>query len=371
MRILKYLFLLTLLALFATTVYVGTLKGDFQVERSIVIKSPQATIFNYINDFRNWETFVSWKKEDPRIILNYPKNTVGKGGSYSWSGNSSSGQMKTIEVIPNKKIFQEMVYDGTDASVTWEFKDTIGGTKVTWKTRGTMSFGFKVSSILSGGADHVFGSMYEKSLVNLGKTISFELNTFKIKVNGVVKKTGTFYLKQTITSKIVNVPNNLRILIPRMVHFFAKNKLISNGDPFVIYHTYDLKNGITKLSVCVPVKEEIHISSESDMSCGLQYPFQAVKTTLIGDYSHSKKAWDKTIEYIKKNNLSQNNDIPRIEIYTKNMVQIANPSQWITEIYVPIRTAPAANPLMKTTYQPEKKLVEDSSATTVDENKSP
>ena len=225
MRILKYLFLLFLLALFATTVYIATLKGDFEVERSIVIKSPRTTVFNYVNDFRNWETFGSWKKEDPSMTFNYPKNTVGKGGAYSWSGNVSEGEMKTTAVITNQFIRQKMNYSGTEGIVNWEFKDTIGGTKVSWRVKGIMSFGFKVSSIFSGGAEQVFGSTYEKSLANLGKTIDYEMSTYKIKVNGATKKSGTFYINQTITSKISNVSNNLRILIPRMIHFFAKNKL--------------------------------------------------------------------------------------------------------------------------------------------------
>lgn len=353
MRILKYLFLLFLLALFATTVYITTLKGDFEVERSIVIKSPRTTLFNYVNDFRNWETFGSWKKEDPSMIFNYPKNTVGKDGAYSWSGNDSEGEMKTTTVITNQLIRQKMNYNGTEGIVTWQFKDTIGGTKVSWSVKGIMSFGFKVSSIFRGGAVQVFGSTYEKSLVNLGKTIDYEMSTYKIKVNGATKKSGTFYINQTITSKISNVSNNLRILIPRMIHFFAKNKLVMTGKPFVIYHNYDLANGITRLSVCIPVKEEIHIQEGSDMGSGLLLPFSSVKTTLIGDYSHSKEALEKTIAYIRKNNLSQNTDVPRIEVYTKNMVQVANPSQWITEIYVPIRAVAAisstAKPSVSTT----------------------
>jgi effector-binding domain-containing protein len=339
MKILKYLFLLLLLALFATTVYIATLKGDFEVVRSIVIQSPKTTLFNYVNDFRNWETFGSWKKEDPTMTFYYPKSTVGVGGSYSWKGNNGDGDMKTIAVITNKSIHQKMNYDGTNATVLWEFKDTLGGTKITWRTKGIMSFMYKVSSVFNGGVSQVFGAMYEKSLANLGKTIDYEMNTYKIKVDGSVKKSGTFYLKQTITSKISNVPNNLRIMIPNMMRFFAKNKLVMYGKPFVIYHTYDIANGITKLSVCIPVKEEIHTSAESDITSGLLLPFSSVKTTLTGDYSHNKEALDKTIEYIKKNNFSQNIDVSRIEIYTKNMVQVANPSQWITEIYVPIKSA--------------------------------
>ena len=215
MRILKYLFLLLLLAIFATTVYIATLKGDFEVERSIIIMSPRTTIFNYVNDFRNWETFGSWKKEDPSMTFDYPKNTVGKGGSYSWSGNDNEGDMKTTAVVTNQFIRQKMNSSGTVAAVSWNFKDTVGGTKVTWKIKGIMSFSFKASSIFYGGASKVFGAMYEKSLANLGKTIDYEMRTYKIKVDGPVKKAGTFYLKQTITSKISNVPYNLRIQIGR------------------------------------------------------------------------------------------------------------------------------------------------------------
>ena len=39
-------------------------------------------------------------------------------------------------------------------------------------------------------------------------------------------------------------------MIPKLIHFL-KNKLAMYGKPFVIYHTYDTANGITKLSVCI------------------------------------------------------------------------------------------------------------------------
>ncbi len=62
MKILKYIFLLLLLAFIAVTIFVATQKGDFNVQRSVVIKSSRPTVFNFINDFRNWETFGSWAK---------------------------------------------------------------------------------------------------------------------------------------------------------------------------------------------------------------------------------------------------------------------------------------------------------------------
>lgn len=350
MKILKYLFLLLLLALFATTIFIATQKGNFDVTRSAIIKSPKSTVFNYVNDYRNWETFGSWKKEDPSMTFYYPKNTVGKNATYSWKGSDGDGEMKTISVRENESIIQKMNFGGSLSDVFWTFKDTLNGTKVTWRSKGTMNFGFKIYSVFQGGADRVIGNMYEKSLTNLDKTLVYELETYNIKVNGLVKKPGSFYLKQTITSKISNVSKNLRIMIPKMVHFFQKNNIVMYGKPFVIYHTYDLAKGITRFSVGIPIKEEVFTSEGSDVTSGLLYPFQAVKTTLTGDYSHNKEAWEKAYDYISKNNLTENPDGTNLEVYSKSMIQIANPSQWVTEIYIPIKpkTAVVAKPKIVT-----------------------
>jgi effector-binding domain-containing protein len=337
MKILKYIFLLILLGLFTTTVFVSTQKGDFDVVRTTIIKSSRITIFDYVNDYRNWETFGSWKKEDPKMEFYYPKSTIGIGGSYSWKGSDGEGNMKTISLKENESIHQKMDFNGSISDVYWTFKDTLGGTKVTWRSKGVLNFGFKMYSAFHGGPDNVIGSMYEKSLANLDKTLDYEINTYTIKVNGVVQKLGCFYLQQTINSKISNVSKNLHIMIPKMINFFKKNKIVMSGKPFVLYHTFDTAKGITKFSVCAPIKEEIFISEGSDITLGKLVPFYAVKTTLTGDYSHSKKAWDKTFEYITKNNLTKNTEGSYLELYTKNMEEIANPSQWITEIYIPIK----------------------------------
>ncbi len=371
MRILKYLFLLLLLVAFASTVYIATLKGDFDVKTTVVIKSPKATLFNYVNDYRNWETFVSWKKEDANTQFYYTKNTVGNGGSCSWKSNDGDGDIKTTALKDSDFIKQKLNLNGTESESYWTFKDTVGGTKITWRAKGTMSFRFKINSLFKGGASEAFRSIQEKSLANLDKTLVYEINTYKIKIDGIVKKTGTFYLKQTITSKISKIPYNLRIMIPQMIRFFTKNHLTMYGKPFVIYHTYDTANGISKFSVCIPIKEEIFTSEGSDVSSGLLYPFQAVKTTLTGDYSHTREAWDKTLEYLKKNNLTENTEGTHIEIYSKNMLQVANPSQWVTEIYVPIKlkTVVAPKPIQPT--QTPVNQTTATSTTNTAENKTP
>ncbi|TRX00253.1 SRPBCC family protein [Flavobacterium gawalongense] len=337
MRILKYLFLLLLLSLVALSIFIATQKGDFTVERSKVINSPKSAVFNFVNDFKNWEDFGSWAVEDPEIKITYPQNTIGKGASYSWEGKSGSGEIKTIFVKENDSISQKMNSDGTMSDVFWSFKDTVGGTKVTWRTKGKMSFLFKIYSAFNGGVEKIIGGLYEKSLANLDKTLDYEINTYSVKVEGLVKKPETFYLHQTFTSKISSVIKNYKIVSPKIILFCEKNNLTITGKPFILYHTYDVVNGLAKISICVPIKDQIFTSEGSDLYSGKLEAFEAVKTVLTGDYSHRQKALDKTSQYLNANRLVPDATFSHLEMYSTSKTEIKNPSKWVTEIYHPIK----------------------------------
>lgn len=337
MRILKYLFLLLLLSLFTLSVFVATQKGDFTVERSKVINSPKSEVFNYVNEYRNWEDFSSWSVEDPEIKINYPQKTIGKGASYSWEGKDGNGDIQTLFVKENDSIAQKMNYDGTISDVFWSFKDTRGGTKVTWTIKGKMSFLLKIYTAFNGGIEKVIGKMFEKSLANLDKTLDYEMNTYDVKVDGVVKKPEIFYLHQTFTSKISNVLKNFKIVSPKIIDFCKKNAIGIAGKPFILYHTYDLTNGLTKISICVPIKTEIFTSEGSDILAGKLPAFEAVKTTLTGDYSHTNKALDKAVSYFNANKLLRDATFSHLEIFTTGKTEIKSPSKWVTEIYYPIK----------------------------------
>ena len=337
MRILKYLFLLLLLSFVALSIFVATQKGAFTVEKSKIINSPKSNVYNYVNDYRNWEDFSSWITEDPEIKITYPKKTIGPGASFSWEGKEGLGEVKTLFAKENDSISQIMNYNGSESRVSWRFKDTVGGTKVTWKTIGKMSFSMKVLTTFNGGIYRIIDDIYEKSLTNLDKTLDFEINTYSVKVNGLVKKLGTFYLKQTFTSEISKVTKNSRIVFPKSIAFCKQNDIEMNGKPFILYHTYDTVNGLAKLSFCVPIKSQILTSSGSDILADKLEPFDAVKTTLTGDYSHTKKALDKANEYINANKVIIDQAFSHLESFSISRTEIKNPSKWVTEIYYPIK----------------------------------
>jgi hypothetical protein len=55
------------------------------------------------------------------------------------------------------------------------------------------------------------------------------------------------------------------LVFPKLITFCEQNNIELNGKPFIIYHTYNETNGLTKLSICVPIKNQILTSSGSDI----------------------------------------------------------------------------------------------------------
>lgn len=351
MQILKYLFFLLLLSLFASTIFVATQKGSFTIEKSRIINSPKSAVFNYVNEFKNWKDFVSFAVEDPEIKVLNSQNTTGKGGSFSWEGKDGDGDIQTVFVKENERISQKMNYNGSASNVNWSFKDTVGGTKVTWSTIGKMGFSQKIYSALNGGIEKFISEIHEKSLANLDKKLDYEINTYSVKVDGQVKKLGAAYLKQSFTSTFSNLTKNTKIVFTKIISFCKQNNIELSGKPFVIYHTYDTTNEQAKISICIPIKNPIYTSSGSDILSGKLEPFDAAKITLTGDYTHRNKALDKAKEYTKTNQIIKNALFSHLEIYTISLIDSNNPSKWKTEIYFPIwpkntvKTTPVATPI--------------------------
>jgi len=354
MRILKYLFLLLLLSIVASTIFVATQKSDFFVERSKVINFQKSFLYSYVNDLDNWKDWNSLAVEDSLIDITLSGNTVGNGSALSWEAPESEGDIQTINAKESDSIYQKMIYNGNAADVVMRFKDTLGKTKVTWKARGKMGFLFKMLTTFNGGADKIFGAMFEKSLLNLDKKLDHEINTYTVKVNGVTSYPETFYLAQRFTSEFSKVRKNAGIVFYKITKFCDENTISISGKPFIIYHTYDTRKELTKLSICIPIKKPIFISEGSDIISDTLKPFQAIKSTLTGDYSHSRKAWDKTVTYLRSKYITPDKRFSHIEVYAIGKKELNNPSKWVTEIYAPTKQKVAATTTEISPKTPEK-----------------
>lgn len=338
MKILKYLFLLVLLLSFGGTVFIATQKSNFNLVKSIVIKSNKTSIYNYLNDTRNYKDWFIFDKNNSTVELNYSEKSFGVGSFFSWTGSEGKGKTTIYFTSENDSIIQKTNLDGKFSETVWKLKDTIGGTKVTCISKGEMSFLNKLNFFFTGGINKTIERKIEQSLTNLNRSLDYELNTYSINSKGVVFKKACYYIKHTINTKFSRLNYNIKIIIPYLINFSNQNNIILSGKPFIIYNSIDEDKEITNISVCLPIKRRILTSSGSDIICSELEGYNAFKTNLNGDYSHRKTAWKKAKESITKNNENIEKSIPLLEIYNKSFIDGLSPSKWQTTIYIALQS---------------------------------
>jgi hypothetical protein len=363
MRILKYIFLLVLLAAFALAVFIATQKGDFDVTRSKVVNVSDSTAYHYIKDLKNWKSYNSWSKPELNPSYKFSKKTTEIGSTLYWKDSDNEGNIKNVESKNNKSISQKMTFKGYDSQINWKFKDTVGGTKITYRTKGVLPFGLKVYTYVNGGADKVIGNKFTKSLAQIDKSIHIFIpekvvpetiekpvveDIYNITIDGLVTKISNFYAYYPINSKISNIDKNFKILVPKIEKFLIKNSIVKTGKPFIIYKSYQIENDFANFWVCIPVNKEYLINNDSEIMMGKSASYQALKTTLKGNSSHIEETYGTIESHIYQNQMVKDT-IPIIELYNKSVLDTKDSNEWITTIYTPVssKKAVAKMPLIK------------------------
>ncbi len=339
MKLLKYLFFLILIVIIGGAVYFGTKESSYDLSESKVINAPVDMIFKKVNDYKTWENWGPWKKEDPTMAFTYPENTSGEGGSYSWTGEMD-GSMTTTKVTQNKEILQDLTLQTPggerNPKVYWNFEETQEGTEVTWGMKGEHTFMDKVYYGLSGmDFDKDMKEMHESGLEGIAASVAEDMKKYTITVEGVKQYGGGYYMYTTTASKQSEVGAKMGPMMGKVAAFMQKNQIQSSGMPFTIYNEWDTTNNSTIFSAAIPVNERI-IVTEGDVLCGYMPPVSAIKTTLKGNYENLPKAYAKAQQYIQDNVIMVDTAHKMFEVYTNDPGEVTNPADWQTDIYIPV-----------------------------------
>ena len=176
----------------------------------------------------------------------------------------------------------------------------------------------------------------------------------------MVNRPSINYLEQKDSCLVKDFPKKSKALLKTMKYFIKSNAIETLEVPFVMFQNNANENKIV-YAMCVPVKEKVFTTPDSQIQGKSYSSFLAIKTVLKGDYSHMKKAWAKTRNYIITKKFKEDKKGYYIGIYKKSIPEVNEPSKWVTEIYIPIVKKEAA---------PKKVIVIDSTiiSTTEKEN---
>lgn len=335
MKSLKYIFFLILIAIIGCSIYIATLNGKFDIAANRTMNVPTSIIYKNINDFKNWKDWGPWYEMDSTIVASFPEITSGVGASYSWTGKEGNGSMKTVSVIENKELIQQIDfgYDSTP-EVYWKLETVENGTDVTWGMRGKNSFGEKIYWLMNGGIEKNLLPMYQRGLELLEQHLIKEMDKHATTYIGEVDHGGGFYLYQTVTSRPNTVAQKMEEMFNNISTYMANNNIQASGTPFTLNHKIDLENGSVLFSSCIPVRERI--ITEGDIFTGYLPPEKTFKTVFKGHYKYLSELWPRIYSELKTQGFTPIEKGYSFEIYSIGPKDSENPADWTTEIYIPI-----------------------------------
>ena len=338
MKFLKNIILLLLLLFVIGAVYLATLDGNYDVAKTRLIKADPIVVFNDLNDYKNWMDWGPWYEKDSTIRVQYENKTIGEGGAYAWTSDiEGGGRMKTLKVQKPERLDQEIVFETPFGDMTsdvyWILNKTETGTELTWGIKGELPF---FSRFMASDMTEQLGPMEERGLELFDENLQKKLKVYTIDSVGVVDFSGGFYLYVSTSSKINSVSVKAKEMMAHIDKFVVENNIRQTGSPFTLYHKFDQENGSAMFSVAYPIAERI-ITQDSDILTGYMERGTYFKTILKGAYNNSKEAWEKAMfdaENLKDYSLEENGE--PFEIFVNNPENTPNPTQLVTEIYVPV-----------------------------------
>ncbi|MBP9792709.1 MAG: AraC family transcriptional regulator [Flavobacterium sp.] len=312
MKIAKYIILLLLLICGTVSVFIATKDGSYFIQKSKIIDVSKDLVYKYVSDKSNWDSINPWKNDSFKIL----------------SQENIEPESMTFTVLLNE----------VENELKLELRDTLAKKTVAiWSTKGKQSFKDKLLAVIGRGTKNDFESRFDEALNAINNTLTREINTFSIKINGFVKRDTVFYIQRPIASKMEEIPSKIKANLPSLQQILSSTGTASNGSPFIIYHSKDsLKNKFV-YSIAIPVKTKIYTTQDSDIITGQINPSSTIKATLTGNYRHKMEVHKQLQEFMVKNGLEISDKYKEIEVITKNALTESSASKWVTEIYLPVR----------------------------------
>lgn len=156
------------------------LPREIIVERSVYITKPPESVFSYVNNLRNFNSWSPWYQLDPTTEYEYSGPESGIGATMSWQSENPSvgtGSQTIVTSQPNSLVRMDLDFaaqgqatseirlqpQGSGTNVTWWFSTDLGGSPIArW-------FGLMVKRMI--------GQSYEQGLQKLKNLVESEAST--------------------------------------------------------------------------------------------------------------------------------------------------------------------------------------------------
>ena len=336
MKILKYI-LAGLFAIAGLLLIVSAfLPAKVNVLRSTTINAPGASVFEEVNNFKNWDKWSPWKAIDPEMEQTFSENSEGVGAWSSWISKEGNGKQTIVESRANEFIRTQLEFEGWDSEdfSDFNFKDSAESTIVSWSFEGgEMPFYFRLMGIMMTG---MIEKEYDNGLANLkilceSKPVGQKLyRGYNITETDMDERV---YIAKKDSIGMDKISAFYMENFPKVFEAAGKAKLEFAGSPSGLFFNWDDATKTTVMAAGVEVKGD----AQTNVKGFDTFIVPAGKNLFIayyGAYDKSAEAHYAMDDYMKEKHLQLSNQV--IEEYVTDPGQEPDTTKWLTNIYYPV-----------------------------------
>ncbi len=306
MRVLKIL-VISLFGLLAALAVIGlALPRQVHLERAITIAAKPATVFTYLNGFKNFNRWSPWAALDPDTRYQYEGPLMGVGAKENWASgdaNVGNGSQEITAVEPNKSItIKLMLPDMAPSVVTQTLTPDGEGTKVVWAMDADMGasplnrwFGLLLPKFI--------GPDYEKGLANMKPLIEalpkddLSINPTRLMTTAAIPLLAVSDAASAAGDG-AEVATKLGAAYLKIGEWMAANGFAAAGAPMAITRKFDDSSKFWEFDAAMPVnKPGATPAAETGIKAINSYAGNALKFTHIGPYADMEASYAKLLAY--------------------------------------------------------------------------
>lgn len=300
------------------------------LERTAVINVPAQTVFDQVNNLKNWEKWSYWAALEPEAKRTYEGPESGTGSKFSWQGRKTgTGSMTIVESAAPRSIKTELDFaGGGKAQSSFQFEPDGGGTKVTWDFDSDVGFSQRLFMGLM--LDKYLGEAYEQGLAKLKQVceaIPAQPATVIEEVNAPLQ----WVIAARDTTNLEGIAGTLGACYESIMRYIAARGLKNNEHPLAIWHKFDPGADFVDVEAGIAVSDSVAVGKGMRL---VKLGGKAVKATHHGAYSKAASTYDAMQAWMKQHNITPAG--APWEVYITDPMLEKDTSKWLTDIYFPI-----------------------------------
>ncbi len=320
------------------------LPKEATINRSTVIKSSSAQVFDYLNKAKNFNEWSPWFELEPEGKYEFSGPEIGVGGKLSWEGEKTGkGTQEIIESNPYQNIQLKLIFDGQPpAYAAYELAPVDDGTKVTWSFK--VDLNGPIDKYMGLMIDSFVGDMYEAGLKNLkAKVESLPKQAEQaMQENSIVQKPevvtvdaqALLYVSNKVDFDADKISQAMAQDYAKLVGFMAEKQLNFAGPPLAITIGGSPEEGFWAFEAAMPIDIPAEVDDSSEIKFKQSYSGKAVKLVHIGSYMSMSSSYEKLAKYVMDNGLEMNGNV--WEQYISDPGVTAE-KDLITHLYFPVK----------------------------------